>query len=82
MSDGYIGDVRAMSFGFAPHGWAKCDGQLMPISRNQALFQLLGTRYGGDGKTTFGLPALPGIPAQDDRTLTYCINIQGSVPMP
>lgn len=47
-----------MSFAFAPKGWAQCNGQLLPISQNQALFSLLGTTYGGDGRTTFGLPNL------------------------
>jgi microcystin-dependent protein len=49
-----------MSFGFAPKGWAMCNGQLLPINQNQALFSLLGTTYGGDGRTTFGLPDLQG----------------------
>lgn len=54
--DPYIGEVRIVGFNFAPRGWALCQGQLMPISQNTALFSLLGTMYGGDGKTTFGLP--------------------------
>src|ERR1700761_7597951 len=49
-----------MSFGFAPKGWAQCNGQLLPINQNQALFALFGTTYGGDGRTTFGLPNLQG----------------------
>ena len=49
-----------MSFGFAPKGWALCDGQLLPINQNQALFSLLGTTYGGDGRVTFALPDLRG----------------------
>src|SRR5947207_1924652 len=49
-----------MSFGFAPKGWALCDGQLLPINQNQALFSLLGTTYGGDGRVNFGLPDLRG----------------------
>src|ERR1700756_1171036 len=49
-----------MSFGFAPKGWAFCDGQLLPINQNQALFSLLGTTYGGDGRVNFGLPDLQG----------------------
>ena len=56
----YIGTIKAFGFGFAPRGWASCDGQLMPISGNDALFSLLGTTYGGDGRTTFGLPDLRG----------------------
>ena len=80
MSETYLGDVRAMSFGFAPRGWAKCQGQLLPINQNRALFELLGTRYGGDGKANFGLPALAGVPAQGGQSLTYCICLLGSMP--
>lgn len=54
----YIGTIILFGFDFAPKGWAKCDGQLLPIAQNQALFSLLGTRYGGDGQTTFALPDL------------------------
>jgi microcystin-dependent protein len=56
MSEPYLSEIRIMSFGFAPKGWAQCDGQLLPINQNQALFALLGTAFGGDGRTTFGLP--------------------------
>lgn len=56
----FIGQIQAFGFNFAPQGWAKCDGQLLPISSNTALFSLLGTTYGGDGRTTFGLPDLRG----------------------
>jgi len=58
MSDQFLSEIRIMSFNFAPKGWAFCDGQLLPINQNQALFSLLGTTYGGDGRTTFGLPDL------------------------
>jgi microcystin-dependent protein len=57
-SEPFIGEVRIFSFGFAPKGWALCNGQLLPINQNQALFSILGTTYGGDGRTTFGLPDL------------------------
>ncbi len=80
MSDSYLGDVRAMSFDFAPQGWAPCQGQLMPIVQNQALFSLLGTTYGGDGHTTFALPALAGEPTQGGAALTYCICMNGFYP--
>ena len=80
MSDPYLGDVRAMSFGFAPRGWALCQGQLLAVAQNQALFHLLGTQYGGNGTTTFGLPALAGVPAQNGAALSYCICIQGQMP--
>ena len=56
----FIGEIRMVGFNFAPRGWAKCDGQLLPISQYNALFSLLGTQYGGDGRTTFGLPDLRG----------------------
>ncbi len=56
----FIGQIQAFGFNFVPVGWAKCDGQLLAISQNDALFSLLGTQYGGDGRTTFGLPDLRG----------------------
>jgi len=60
MSEPYIGQIQIFGFNFPPRGWAHCDGQLLPISQNTALFSLLGTIYGGDGQTTFGLPDLRG----------------------
>ncbi|MGQ2980997.1 MAG: phage tail protein [Polaromonas sp.] len=60
MSDPFLGELRLMSFGFAPKGWAQCNGQLLPINQNQALFALLGTTYGGDGRVNFALPDLRG----------------------
>ena len=60
MSDQFVGEVRCVGFNFPPKGWAFCDGQLMPISQNTALFSLLGTFYGGDGRSTFALPNLQG----------------------
>ena len=80
MADAFLGDVRAMSFKFAPQGWALCDGQLLSIAQNQALFSLLGTQFGGDGKSTFALPALPGVPTQNGAELTYCIALKGVYP--
>lgn len=59
-SDPYLGQISMFAGNFAPRGWAFCDGQLLPISQNQALFSLLGTTYGGDGVTTFALPDLRG----------------------
>jgi microcystin-dependent protein len=56
----FIGQIQAFGFNFAPRGWAKCDGQLLSISQNTALFSLLGTTYGGNGQTTFALPDLRG----------------------
>ena len=58
--DDFMGEIRLMSFAFAPKGWAQCNGQLLPINQNQALFSLLGTTYGGNGQTTFALPDLRG----------------------
>lgn len=60
MADQFVAEIRMFGGNFAPSGWASCDGQLMPISQNTALFSLLGTNYGGDGKSTFGLPNLRG----------------------
>jgi microcystin-dependent protein len=58
VSEPFLGEIRMFGFNFAPQGWALCDGQLLPISQNAALFDLLGTTYGGDGTTTFALPNL------------------------
>ncbi|HEV8543524.1 MAG TPA: tail fiber protein [Verrucomicrobiae bacterium] len=58
MSEPYLGEIRIVGFNFAPLNWAFCDGQLMPIAENEALFTLLGTTYGGDGQQTFALPDL------------------------
>ncbi len=60
MAEPFLSEIRIMSFNFAPKGWAQCNGQLLPINQNQPLFSLLGTTYGGDGRTTFGLPNLQG----------------------
>jgi microcystin-dependent protein len=60
MADNFIGEIRIVSFNFAPTGWTMCNGQLLPINQNQALFSLLGTTYGGDGQVTFALPDLRG----------------------
>ena len=60
MADPFVAEIRIFPFNFAPKGWAWCDGQLLPLSQNTALFSLLGTVYGGDGKSTFALPDLQG----------------------
>jgi microcystin-dependent protein len=60
MAEPFLSEIRMMSFGFAPKGWALCNGQLLPINQNQALFSLLGTTFGGDGRVNFGLPDLQG----------------------
>ena len=60
MSEPYVGEVRCVGFNFAPKNWAECDGNLLAIAQNTALFSLLGTQYGGDGRVTFALPDLQG----------------------
>lgn len=60
MSDQFVAEIRIFGFNFAPTGWAECNGQIMPISQNTALFSLLGTNYGGNGTSNFGLPNLQG----------------------
>lgn len=60
MAEPFLSEIKVVSFNFAPKGWALCNGQLLPISQNQALFSLLGTTYGGDGRTNFALPNLRG----------------------
>ena len=60
MAEPFLSEIRIMSFEFAPKGWALCNGQLLPINQNQALFSLLGTTYGGDGRVNFALPDLRG----------------------
>jgi microcystin-dependent protein len=60
VTDPFIAEIRIMAFNFAPSGWAQCNGQILPINQNQALFSILGTTYGGNGQTTFALPDLRG----------------------
>lgn len=60
MSEPYIGEIRQTAFGIVPAGWAACNGQILPVVQNEALFSILGTTYGGDGRNTFGLPNLQG----------------------
>jgi microcystin-dependent protein len=67
----FLGELKLLSFNFAPQGWAMCNGQFMPINQNQALFSLLGTMYGGNGQTTFALPDLRGrVPLHRGSSLT------------
>lgn len=71
MSEPFLGEIRLMSFSFAPRGWALCNGQLLPINQNQALFSLLGTTFGGDGEVNFALPDLRGrVPVHDGNGFT------------
>jgi microcystin-dependent protein len=71
MSNPYLGEIRIISWTYAPKGWAFCNGQLLPINQNQALFSILGTTYGGDGRVNFALPDLRGrVPAHMGNGLT------------
>ena len=79
MADQFIGEVRAMPYGFVPQGWAPCQGQVLQAADNPALFSLLGGTYGGDGRTTFALPKIPPL-ASKEGTLQYCIALQGMFP--
>jgi microcystin-dependent protein len=71
VAEPFLSEIKIVSFGFAPRGWALCNGQLLPINQNQALFALLGTTYGGDGRVNFALPNLKG------RTPVHFSNDQG-----
>jgi microcystin-dependent protein len=75
----YIGMIALFPYSFVPEGWALCSGQLLPISQNQALYSLLGATYGGDERSTFGLPNLVG--KEPAPHLRYCIALQGIYPM-
>jgi microcystin-dependent protein len=81
MGTPYLGEIRMVAFGFAPKGWAQCNGQTMPINQNQALFSLLGTTFGGDGRTTFMLPDFRGRtaiePGTRGNTPTYTYGQKG-----
>lgn len=70
MAEPFLAEIRLMSFQFAPKGWAQCNGQLLPINQNQALFSLLGTNFGGDGRVNFALPDMRGrVPAHAGTTV-------------
>jgi microcystin-dependent protein len=81
VADPFVAEIRIFPFNFAPKGWAFCNGQLLPISQNTALFSLLGTTYGGDGKSTFALPNLQGAvpihPGQGPGLSLYDLGQQG-----
>src|SRR5437763_2775678 len=71
MSTPFLSEIKIMSFNYAPKGWALCNGQLLPINQNQALFSLLGTTYGGDGRVNFALPDLRGnVPIHEGNGFT------------
>src|SRR5438477_10896150 len=78
MSSPYVGEIRMFAGNFAPAGWMFCDGQLLPISENETLFNLIGTTYGGDGQSTFALPDLQGsVPVQQGNGLSLSQNGRG-----
>jgi len=79
MSEPYIGEIKFIGYNFAPRGWAYCNGQLLQIAENTALFSILGTAYGGDGRTTFGLPDLRGRTALH-KTMGYNLGAKGGEP--
>jgi len=82
MSSPYVGEIRMFGGNFAPAGWMTCDGQLLPISEFDTLFNLIGTTYGGDGQSTFGLPSLNGrvpVPIGSNGTSTYALGQSGGV---
>jgi microcystin-dependent protein len=74
--DGFVGQIEIFPFNFAPVHWARCNGQLLPIAPNTALFSLIGNTYGGDGQTTFALPKLPPLTPVGPF---YCICLEGEV---
>ena len=77
MADPFVAEIRIFPFNFAPRGWAWCDGQLLPLSQNTALFSLLGTTYGGNGITTFALPDMRGL---EPAGVNYVICLGGIFP--
>lgn len=74
----FLGQIALFPYNFAPERWAFCEGQLLPINQNTALFSLLGTAHGGDGRTTFALPNLKG--KEPDSNTHYCIALVGAFP--
>ena len=74
----FLGQIQLFPYNFAPKGWMTCTGQLLPINQNQALFSLIGTNFGGDGRTKFGLPNLQG--KEPASGLQYCIAVLGIFP--
>ncbi len=80
MNDPFVGEIRLFPYSFAPRNWAACDGALLPINRWQVLFALLGTAFGGDGQTTFGLPDLRKSVPSSMAQGGYFIATQGAFP--
>jgi len=77
--DSFIGTIQLFPYSYAPKGWMRCEGQLMKITEYSALYSLLGTRFGGDGTTTFGLPNMKGKEPVPD--VSYCIATEGIYPV-
>lgn len=76
MSEPFLSEIRMFGFGWPPRGWAQCDGQILPINQNQSLYSLLGTTYGGDGRTSFALPDMRSrTPAGDDAELGLGVKV-------
>ena len=73
--EAYVGEIRTFGFSWAPQGWAKCDGSSLPINNHMSLYSLIGTTYGGDGRTTFNLP---DIKPKDDKGIV-CIALDGFI---
>ena len=87
LTDPFVGEIRTVPYTFAPRGFAFCEGQTLPVSQNQALFSLLGARFGGDGRTTFALPNLRPVEEEMRRAtrgqlppFRYVIALQGTFP--
>ncbi len=80
MAQPYVGEIRMFAGNFAPAGWQFCEGQLLPISENETLFNLIGTTYGGDGQSTFALPTGKPITTATGAPLLQCIALQGVFP--
>lgn len=76
----FLAEIKLFGGAFAPRGWALCDGTLLPINQNRSLFSLLGTTYGGDGRTTFALPDLPPYPSTRQTSANFIVCIQGQLP--
>lgn len=78
--DAYIGTICLFPYDFVPKNWARCEGQQMVLSQFTPLFSILGTKYGGNGRTTFALPKIAPIKLSNDCLLHYCINLRGIFP--
>jgi microcystin-dependent protein len=74
----FVGQIALFPYDFVPKGWSACEGQLIPVNQNQMLFALVGTTFGGDGRTSFSLPNLKG--KEPEANLRYCIAIEGIFP--